>query len=767
MYISYKKVGIFCMVLAVSLLSFVSITMAAEPAAMEESNVAESTEQAANEEIASTGVAGPGVQSQPSLTQGIAVDPAPIQNLIEDIEIRGNQIISSGTILNKIKSRRGATLRQGVINDDIKRLYASGFFQDIKVDVVEGDPGKFRVIFTVDEKPIVRQIIIEGNESVQETKVRKEIKVIEGQILDPKVVKESVVAIRTLYGNKGFKFIEVKSEVDVNENTKEAILYILIDEGQKYKIGRVQFEGNSAFSSRKLRGLMRTKARSVFLLRFGVFHDDHFQNDLEKINGAYQRAGFADIRVEPSFDYDRDLKEMIITIKVDEGLVYYAGDVRIQGNVLYPESEIWEVLSMLPGDVYSQINLNDDISAIQRFYFYQGYIAAQINPEVQFNKETGKVDILYTIFEGDLFFINKVKIRGNTKTKDMVIRRELRIRPGEKFDGQAVDNSKERLESLGYFEEVIFETEEVENATAPNVRDIIFKVKERQTGQLSFGGGVSSIETLIGFAEVSQSNFDLMNWPTFTGGGQNVSFRARLGTRTRDVDFSFTEPYVFNKPYSYTLRLYNTFEEAENIQWDEKRTGTSMTVGHSFTDTFSASTGFTLEQVKIEDVEDGASDQILENGDKNNLLKGRFTVAHDTRNNRLNPTRGHLASITPEIVVGDSEYYSLFFSFSKYWTFFRTHVLESRTRVGGMETTGSTKSVPVFDRYFAGGIGTVRGYGFRRVSPFDPEGDEGDPVGGQSLIIQNIEYSFPIIDNFKGIIFMDIAQVNADGFDFF
>ena len=725
------------------------------------------SESASEKKDSEAGPLGPQVPQKKSLPedQTIAVGAEAAQrNIVENIEVRGNQIISSGTILSKIRIKRGDPLLQETINDDIKRLYTSGFFQDIKVDVVKESPGRYRLIFTVDEKPVVRQIIIEGNESISEGKIRKEIHLIEGQIYDPKAVKEGVVAIRNLYQNKGYKFVEVKSELDVNDYTKEAVLYVLIDEGQKYQIKKVNFEGNHAFTGRQLRGLMRTKARFLLLLRTGVFHEDHFQNDLEKIRAFYIRNGFADVRLEPKFDYDRESKQMVITIQVEEGQVYHAGDIRIQGNVLYPESEIWEVLSMLPGDVYSQIALNDDIQAIQKFYFYQGYIAAQINPEIRFNRETSKVDIVYNIFEGDLFFVNKIKIRGNTKTKDMVIRRELRIRPGEKFDGQKVDRSKERLNNLGYFEDVAFETEEPEGITEPNVRDIIFKVKERQTGQISFGGGISSVEALIGFAEVSQNNFDLFNWPTFTGGGQRVFVRGRIGTKTLDIDFGFTEPYLFGMPYSYDLRMYATKFEKINVDYDDERIGFSNTFGHEFTEYIFGSTGLKLERVKLTDIDDDADPAVTENGTENYAVTGHATLVHDTRNNRQNPKRGHYLSLTSKITLGDASYYSFDFSFHKYWTLFRRHLLESKTRVGVSDKLGSNPSVPIWDRFYAGGIGSVRGYGYQRVGP---KGQNGNPIGGECLVVQNIDYSFPIINNFKGVVFFDIGNVGPDSFDFF
>ncbi|HXV27580.1 MAG TPA: outer membrane protein assembly factor BamA, partial [bacterium] len=472
---------------------------------------------------------------EPLAKESEAGKPAP---LIAAVEIRGNQIVSTNTILSKIRSQKGEPLAQETINEDVKRLYATGYFQDIRMELEER-PSGYTLMVVVEEKPIVRRITVEGVSVFKEDKIRKELKLIEGQILDRKVVKEGVEGIRNLYADKGFRFVDVQSDISINAQTREAEVKIRVIEGEKYKIKDVQFEGVKAFKPKKLRKFMKTKKDKWYTS--GVFKEAEFQADLERLQLFYQQEGYLDVKIAPRFDYDKSGKKIFIIIQIEEGQHYVTGEIKIEGNQLFPESEIWQELGMLPGLTYSQYYLFKDIEKIRDYYYQRGYMEARVIPDIRLNKNTGKVDVTYEIQEGDLFFVDKVVVRGNTKTKDMVIRRELRIRPGERFDGEKIQKSKERLTNLDYFEDITYDTEPVPSAA--NRKNIIFRVKEKRTGELSFGGGISSVDRYVGFAEISQRNFDLWNFPRFTGGGQSLSIRARIGSISQDYSVSFVEPY--------------------------------------------------------------------------------------------------------------------------------------------------------------------------------------------------------------------------------
>jgi outer membrane protein insertion porin family len=684
------------------------------------------------------------------------------RNYISEVEIRGNHIVSTNTVLSKIKSRKGDLLIQETVNDDVKRLYATGFFQDIRMEVEEADEG-YVLIIEVIEKPIVRQIILEGFTVFKEDKLRKELKVIEGQILDQKAIKQGVEAVRKLYSDKGFGFIDIQSDVKVNQDTKEAVVTIHIVEGGKFKIKEVTFEGVEAFKTKKLVKLMKTRQKS-FPLRSGIFKESLFQKDLERIRLYYQQEGYLDVKVDPIFNYDQKEKQIFIKILVEEGTHYVSGEIKIEGNQLFPESEIWQELEMLPGMTYSQYYLSKDIEKIVSYYHERGYMDARVVPDIRLNRENGKVDITYKIEEGDLYFVEKVMIRGNTKTKDLVIRRELRIRPGERFDGEKIEKSKERLANLDYFEEITYDTEP---AAAPNRKDLVFRVKEKRTGELSFGGGVSSVDGFVGFGEISQRNFDLMNWPRFTGGGQSLSVSARVGSIAQDYQINFVEPYLLNKPISFGQSLYNTRRDNEGVDFNESRLGSATTVTKAFRDIFRLGTGYTLERVKLHDISDDAPQTVLNFAGSNWISKWRAIIASvDTRDNIFNPTKGSLITLNGDLagtfLGGEQDYYMVQTSATKYLSFWKKNLVEFKLRLGAVQELGDSDEVPIFDRFYAGGLGTVRGYGYRRVGPKEA----GDAIGGETLAVASMEYTFPVpyMDVLRGAAFVDVGHINPDAY---
>ncbi len=704
----------------------------------------------------------PAAASAPDTPADTKNEPAkpPHPAVVQDVEIRGNQIISTNTILSKMKIRKGVPLAQEMVNEDLKRLYATGFFQDIRFEVEE-KPDGYKIILLVEEKPVIRKIVIGDFTKFKEDKLRKELGVLEGQILDQRLVKQGVEKIRKLYRDKGFQFVSVESEVELNKQTKEATVYIRIVEGEKYKIKEVRFEGVKSFPVKKILKILKTKKQKWF--SSGVFKEEVFEQDLEHVQMYFQQEGFLDVKLTHHLDQDKTTKQLLVTITVEEGQRYVVGEIKFKGNRLFPENEIWQELDMLPGLTYSQYNLYKDLEKIRAYYFERGYMEARVVPDVRLNRATGKVDVFYEIEEGEIVFVEKVIIRGNTKTRDMVIRRELRIRPGERFDGKKIDKSKERLNNLGFFDEVTFDTEP---GTEPNRRNIIFRVKEKRTGELSFGGGVSSVDGFIGFAEISQKNFDFLNFPRFTGGGQSLSVRARIGNISRDYSVSFVNPYIFNRPISFGVDLYNTYRNDKNVEFDETRTGAGFTLSKLFRDTIRIGTGYTLERVKLTNIASTAPSVVQQFSGSNILSRLKLFGSYDTRDNIFNPARGVLISLSTEIIGGflggDQDYYIAQTSLTKYWTLFKKHLIEYKIRFGVANEFGSSDTVPVFDRFYAGGLGTVRGYNFRRVSPLE----NGTAVGGKTLAVTNLEYTFPVpyVDIIKGAVFVDAGEVDSDFF---
>ncbi len=700
-----------------------------------------------------------------SLPAPAASEPAKPAAHVTGIEVRGNYIVSTNTILSKLRSQKGEPLVQETVNEDIKRLYATGYFEDIKIEVNEKSEG-YELVVVVIEKPVVKKIVIEGAKSFKEEKLRKELKVLEGQVLDRKAVKSGVEAVKKLYSNKGFKNVDIESEVNVDRVTNETTIIIRVNEGEKYKIRSIDFEGVKAFKVKQLKKLMKTKPKG-WLFRSGVLKNADFDEDLERIQLFYQKEGYLDVKVAPDFSYDATKQAIHIKITVEEGERYVCGEIKIAGTKVFPESEIWQELEMLPGQTFSQYYLSQDIEKVRDYYQNRGYMDARIVPDTHLNDATKKMDVTYTIDEGDLYFVEKVMVRGNTKTKDLVVRRELRIRPGDKFDGEKIKKSKQRLENLGFFEEVTYDTEPA--PSAQNRKDLVFRVKEKRTGELSFGGGVSSIDNLVGFAEVAQRNFDLFNWPRFTGGGQNLSLKARVGMENSSYSMNFSEPYLFNKPVGYSLDLYRTHEDAYQVDFAENRLGMSNTLSRLFRDVLRVGTGYTIENVTVKDISDDAGPSVQDFAGDNLLSRLKAFTSYDTRDNVFNPTKGFLGSLSSELIGsflgGDQDYYILQGSATKYWSFFNKHIVETRLRLGTAKEFGDSPSVPIFDRFYAGGLGTVRGYNYRRVGPKEA----GNPVGGQTMEVINLDYTIPIpkLDSFRFVIFTDLGNITPDAYDFF
>ena len=678
--------------------------------------------------------------------------------LVTEVKVKGNRIVSQEMILSKIRTSAGKEFSKDTLSEDIKRLYATGYFINVEVELEEYKEG-LRVIFVVDEKPRLVEIIIEGATHLKSDYLKGEMTSRVGEILDRKVLKDDIDRIKELYEKKGYYLAKVEYEVDVDEQTKEGTCHILIEEGKPVKIKGIYVYGNRSFHDKKILKLMKTRRDTLFTS--GFFKEDTFNEDLERIKEFYRQAGFADVEVESKIRYGPRMQKMYITLNIEEGKRYLTGEIEITGNVLFPTNEIVQRLSMTTNEVFSPYNLRQDASQIQRYYFERGYIFAEVSSETVLNEKTHAVDVTYRIVENELAYVDKIRIQGNTKTKDRVIRRELRVMPGEPFDGAKLQRSKERLYNLGYFEEVSYD---IAPGTAPNRKDLVVSVKEMKTGEFSFGGGYSSVDKFVGFVEVSQRNFDLFNFPTFTGGGQQLKLRAEFGSVREDYELSFTEPWLFGRPLSFGFDFYSRTYEYDD--YDQRRRGGDLRLGKDLTEYLRANFMYKLEEVKIFDISsDAASDVWDEEGTntKSSILLG---LTNDTRDNIFSPTRGTILNLTGEcaggFLGGDKDFYKLTGTGVAYFTHFKKMVLELKLRAGVTEEFDDTRTVPIYERFYAGGANTIRGYGERMVGPIG----KGEPIGGKTMLIGNIEYTFPIIEVIKGAVFYDIGNVWKDSYDF-
>jgi len=679
---------------------------------------------------------------------------------IKQINIDGNKLVSSTSLMQKIKAKVGDEFSQFTLSDDLKRLYQLGYFTDVQIETKKDEDGVV-VTFIVKEKPLISSLSIKGSKNLSEKKIKEVIKTKEGELFDPAKINADMEEIKRFYQQKGFASAEVSYDSKVDVETHQTVLTFNIKEEVRTKIKKIDVKGNKALKASQILRAVKTK-KSFFIIQQGYFKEDIFNDDILRIKAMYQNEGYADVEVTPEFNYSKDGRLMYITFNITEGKKYLVGVIFLEGNNTFPETKLRTKLRMNPETPYSGFKMRDDVFALKDFYQHYGYMAVKVDVRTMLNSETGKIDVYYGITENELTYVDKVKILGNTKTKDIVIRRELRLYPGDKFDGDKLSRSKERIYNLGFFEEVNFDTEPTED---PSKQNLVVSVKEGKTGEFSFGAGYSTVDQVIGFAEILQRNFDITNFPYFTGAGQQLRIRAEIGTIRKDYEVGWLDPWIFNMPYSFGFDVYqrtHSRKESVGYGFEEQRRGFDVKLGKALTDYTRADLIYKLEDVKLTDVPSDSVSDLKEEEGTNMLSTVTLILTHDTRDNVFNPKRGYLITSSIEnaggILEGDKDFIKSYSSVSVYFLHFNKMVLELKARVGLVDAYGDSSKVPVYERFYAGGGYTIRGYKERRIGPKDP--NTGDPIGGESLFIANAEYTFPIFENLlKGAIFYDIGNV--------
>ena len=527
---------------------------------------------------------------------------------ITAINVKNNKTISTEIILSKIRTKVGDAFSQEVLNDDLKKLYATQYFTDISIDVADYKNG-VAVTFAVEEKPIIEDIVFKGNNEFKAQKLKSTMKSKPNEMLNLSLLAQDMADIKALYVKKGYPQVEVKYTIDTDKDTGKTTITVTINEKTHVKVASVKIIGNKAIKVNDIRKILGTKP--AWLFNPGVFNDETLQDDIDKITAMYDDIGFMDTTVVPKLDYSADGKVLDVTFDIKEGKQYHVGDIAIRGDIIYPEKDIRARINMKMGKPFSSRALREDIFAIRQYYYKYGYMNVIVDVEKNLNPKTGNVDLVYNIDPKEVVYVGKIDIRGNLKTRDLVVRRTLLIFPGDKFNGDKIRRSKEKLYNLGLFENVSFDTEPTEN---PNVQNLVVNVKETKTGEFSFGGGYSSVDLLMGFAEISQKNFDILNFPTFTGGGQNLTIRGEIGMVRTNYTLGWTDPWIFGLPFTGGFDVYRTSHtKADDVGWayDETRIGADFRLGKAITDTVSAALTYRIEHVDIENFDSNVSQTTL------------------------------------------------------------------------------------------------------------------------------------------------------------
>jgi outer membrane protein insertion porin family len=684
---------------------------------------------------------------------------------VTSIEVRyvGPQTVSKDRVLANMKTKVGAPYSETTVEDDIRALYATGNIQNVRIfGEPQGNGVRVQVILAT--RALVTEIEIDGAQSFKAKTLRDRIKFKVPSPADAEKFEEGRQNIIDFYQRKGFPGVDVQMQLVTDESRGTARAVYTINEGAKGAVIGIRFEGNAKFSNRTLRHQMKTKARTLisFFDKSGRLDQAQLQQDLDSIREFYQDHGYIDVAI-PEVRQERTAKGVQIVVLINEGLQYHVRQLAFQGQEVASEPKLRALLKMKEGAIYSPKGLKDDAKAIADGYGAGGYIDVDLQPQGT-PAGPGLVDLTYNISEGSRSFVERVNIVGNSRTKDKVVRREILILPGDIYNTVRVDVSKSRLENLGYFEKVDTFPEET---GIPGRKNLLVQVQEKRTGALNFGAGFSTIENLLGFVELTQGNFDLFNYPTFTGGGQKFRARIQYGTLQQNYLLSLTEPYFLDQRLSLGGDLF--YREAGFLSslYDQRNYGIAIEARKPLTPFLSVSLAYRLEEIDIFNADILASSLIQE--EVGNHLKSEVspTLLYDTRDSVFLTRRGHRFVFTPHIaggfLGGNTQTYGFDLEGSQYFLLPSDIILLLDGQVAAVDNWGSGDRVPLFDRLFLGGANNLRGFNFRDVGPKD---ENGEPIGGDSLARFTIEVTVPIIPRVRGAIFYDTGFVNSGAFDF-
>ncbi len=673
--------------------------------------------------------------------------------IVSQIELRGNKVVSDGQILLLLQTKEGKPFSSSGLSEDIKRLFDTGFFKDIKSDVKEEDE-KASVILNLEENPVIAEIKIDGNRRLKKKKIRNALGLEIGSFYTTEKLRSAKSKIISLYEKKKFLFTEVDASKKETEKGKVSLCF-KIKEGRNYRVRRIEIIGNKSFSNKKVLSLMKTRRRNIFLFRLGTFNEDTLEEDRQKILELYKKSGFAESKVKTSITLEK--KFLLIKITIEEGKKYICSKVTLSGDLLFPEEKIHKLIKLKEGSPYSKEALSIDQEALFSFYRDKGYLLARISPSFFYNPETDRVEVNFSINPDGIVEVERIDIVGNTKTKDKVIRRELKIKPGEKFDGEKLKRSLRNLANLNYFEDVQIATSP---GSKPQTCNLIFDIKEKEkTGQFLFGAGYSTIDKIVGFVAVEQNNFDLANWPSFTGGGQNIRVSTEFGSERRSYYLSFTEPWFLDHPVSLGFDLYS--RKREWNEYDEQRTGGDIRTGFRFGDYYHLNFTLRSEKVKISNVIDTAMQDIKDEEGENNINSLTTQFIRDTRDYILFPTSGSKNSLSIEcaggFLSGDKDFLKEIAESTFYFPLPKKFVFSTHTLLGNVHSFEGTEKVPIFERFFTGGAKSVRGYKERSIGPKDSAGNY---IGGNCIFLENLEVTRQIYKDILGIAFFtDLGYV--------
>ncbi len=685
------------------------------------------------------------------------------KNITEvSVRYRGAKNVDEARIRNLMSTKAGSQYRAERIDNDIKTLFESGLIDDVRF-LAEPVGAGVRVIADVLTRPAINGVGFVGNTIFSDQKLAKETKLKSGGAMGDAEILEARRNIEKYYQGYGYPDVLVSHRTQATGQSGLSDLIFVIDEGAKNEVRKIRFEGNTVFTSKELRKEMKTKPKGWFswLTKSGRFESYQLDEDLDKVldyyrSRGYLRASSPGMRRDPVGDGRVDL-----VIPINEGDKYTVAGVSFGRMTVFKDEEIYPSMKLIGGDAYSSSEMRDDIKTIRSFYGSRGYADAVVSPDI---KDAGpnKVTIKYQISEGSRYKVGRVNIQGNTKTKDKVIRREVPLKPGDWFNTVELETTKARLQNLQYFSDV----QASGTPGGSGYRDVDILVEERNTGSVGVGLGFSSIDNIVAFVSLEQTNFDIMNPWGFTGGGQRFGANLRVGSERSEFSVSLVEPWFLDQRLSLGGELFYKQSQYFSDVYEQTNAGGAIYIRKPLTEKSSLKLEYRLEQIGV-DVDNTATPFFKANVIDGDFIRSAVTLnyLYDNRDSTIQTRKGERLDVSLTmaggIFGGDVDTVTFSAQGAKYWNLKWDTILSVNGELAFVDALSGT--VPVFDRMFLGGGRTLRGFEFRDIGGARDNGAGGsnEVVGGQSLGFVSVEYTVPIIDTVRGAVFYDMGYVNS------
>ncbi len=674
---------------------------------------------------------------------------------VNEIRIEGNQRADANTIRFYVHSKKGEPYSVNNIREDIRRVYNLGYFDDVRLEVEE-DPGGLSLIFVVKEKPFIRRVKITGNNEFSEKDLSAFIELKKGSFYQKHLAQKDIQKIKKKYQKKGFYFTEVAA-VTTDEGQNQIDFTYKIDEKQKVKIGKITFNGNHFFQNYQLDEKIESKEVGFWSIisDSGNYQKEILKTDLLRIEALYRDYGFIKASIEePRVEVDKENGQILITLVLHEGDQYRVGEITVDGDSVHTAEEISGKIRLKKGDVFNQSVFRSGLFQVTDMYSNDGYAFASPVPDVREHPESRTVDFHIKVDPGQMVYIGRINFSGNYKTQDNVLRREFRLTEGERFSGEKLARSRQRLINTGYFGNVELEQK---SGRGTDLMDVNVTVTEKETGQLRAGLGYSSVENAMIQAQISENNI--------LGTGRRLSLGVNTSSIRQDYFMDFTEPHFRDRDISLGYSIYN--RQFIYQSYITNRLGAGFTFGRGLSEYAEGSLGYKIEKVGVE-INSVAAYQyppslyVVSQVGERVTSSVNMALIQDTRDNKNAPTTGYKADFSTQLAGGplgaDESFYKLMLGASRYFPLpygfiFMTH---GEARYGA---TYNGQPLPMWENFFLGGPTSLRGFNYLNVGPRDTSGNS---IGGDSSLLFNFEVSYNFTPAVEGLLFYDRGQLYGE-----